>query len=104
MSRLDVRTQLTHTHQPQLFNLTVASELQTQGMRLRQHVGRKKGLGLGEEYMNNIEVQRRKQHPERVGAPGELGNKDISPGSSDLNTEKDYRDSIALNILEQQSK
>ena len=36
--------------------------------------------------MNNIEVQRRKQHPERVGAPGELGNKDISPGSSDMNT------------------
>jgi hypothetical protein len=73
MSRLDVRTQLTHTHQPQLFNLTAASELQTQGMRLRQHVGRKKGLGLGEEYMDNIEVQRRKQNPERVGAPGELG-------------------------------
>ena len=43
-------------------------------------------LRLGEEYMNNIEVQRRKQHPERVGAPGELGNKDISPGSSDMNT------------------
>ena len=36
--------------------------------------------------MNNIEVQRRKQNPERVGAPGELGNKDISPGSSDMNT------------------
>ena len=36
--------------------------------------------------MNNIEVQRRKQNPKRVGAPDELGNKDISPGSSDMNT------------------
>ena len=47
---------------------------------------RARDLRLGKEYRNTIEVQTRKQNPERVGAPGELGNKDISPGSSDMNT------------------
>ena len=37
MSRLDIRTHLAHAHQHQLFNLTAASELQTQSMRLGKH-------------------------------------------------------------------